>query len=361
MTSGGRQLAGHHLFWSTGKGRLLHYRTRGRDAALPATRDISIWKLRRKFPALVLWLSLERAVRTGSGNPRIPNPALPALQALERAGSVAAETPLPVEWRRSLLGILMFGPQRGLAKMAGYLPTISRILTPNYRRMLSILAPVFNDSADLTFLACKPNVYLWLPPGSGNASRVLVCFCTSSNSLNAPLPVAHAALAARGIPICYVFNQKTRYAHKGLPGMDVDQSARAISQLLDRLGFPERYGLGTSLGGYTACRYASGLRLRRVLNFSGWPDKGSEVYADANCMSKAIGSFPASNVLTVLSSTDPNDKSILGSYEKDPFLTPRCFLETPTHGSLLAAIIENRLDELLDWLFEGKHLEGSLQ
>lgn len=353
MTSGRAPRSGHHLFWSTGRGKLLHYRASGRNVDLPATRDISIWSLRRRFPALVQWLLLERALRTGFHSQRISTLALAALQALaaHRSGEGAGSR-LPLEWRRPLFGILMLGPQRGLAHMARQLPALGGILTPNYRTILSLLATTFDDTADLTLLTCKPNVYLWLPPGSENSTRVLVCFCTSSNSLNAPLPVAHAALATRGIPICYVFNRRNYYAYRGLPGLDTEQSGRVINRLLDRLGFSERFGLGTSLGGYTVCRYASAIGLRRVLNFSGWPDKGGAFYTDIDCMSKALGAFPKEQVLTVLSATDPNDQSIRRSYDDGPFVTPRVFLETPTHGSLLAAIIEGRLDGLLDWLLE---------
>jgi hypothetical protein len=170
--------------------------------------------------------------------------------------------------------------------------------------------------------------------------------------------VAHAALATSGIPICYVFNGKKRPVHNGLPGQDTDQSGRVLSAILNRLGLTERYGLGTSLGGYTVCRYASALRLNRVLNFSGWPNKDSELWSNSNCLSEALGDFPRERVLSVLSRTDPNDQAILQSYDKDPLSTPRFFLETPTHGSLLAAIIENRLAELLAWLLEGKPIDG---
>jgi hypothetical protein len=358
MTTARRPAAGHHLFWSTGKGKLLHYRVRGRNGQVPATREVSVWSLRKRFPLFVQWLLLARSMRTGTPHPRASKLAIAALDAIDEDRRGETEAKLPLESRRSLFGMLMLGPQRAIARMAERLQTVGSALTPNYRKMLSVLSPAFRESADLTFLTCRPNVYLWLPPGSEDETRVLVCFCTSSNSLNAPLPVAHAALAARGVPICYVFNRKGRFAHKGLPGMDADLSARAIGHLLDRLGLPERYGLGTSLGGYTACRYATGLGLRRLLNFSGWPDKGSESYTDLECMNKALGTFPLDGILTVLSSTDANDKSIADSYDKGGFVTQRVLLDTPTHGSLLGAIIEDRLDGLLDWLLEGRALKA---
>jgi hypothetical protein len=353
MTAGASRAPGHHLFWSTPKGRLIHYRAGGHRGRLPRTADVSIWKLRRRFPTLSDWLSFDRALRTGVRAPRLSEQARSVLELLLDSGADIAPAS-----RRLLFGILMMGPQTGIAQMAEQLPKFAKMLTPHYRAMLSTLAPTFQSSADLTFLSCRPDLYLWLPPDSEARSEVLVCFCTSSNSLNAPLPVAHAALATRRMPICYVFNRKNRFVYKGLPGRDADQSGRMIGQLLDRLGLTQRYGLGTSLGGYTACRYATSLGLQRVLNFSGWPDKSSEPGSDPHCLSKAIGAFPQDRVLSVLSSTDANDHAILQGYDEDPFVTRRCFVETQTHGSLLAAIIEGRLDDLLDWLFSGTHFEG---
>ncbi|MFZ4553930.1 MAG: hypothetical protein ACOYNQ_05230 [Burkholderiales bacterium] len=346
-----RRRAIHHLFWCQPDGRLAHYCTSSEQSPLPATPGLNIWTLSRRFPALRRSLSLDQRLRKGNGalnelaDPADKTPTTPAARAEEPAAAPAM--------RQAVLRVLRHGPQRGLALVASHASHLGDALTPKYRATLGMLKNHFAPALDLSLITCDPDIYLWRPAAakaSAACRTALICFCTSSNSLNTSLPIAQAALARHGLAVCYVMNRRQRLTREGLPGHDVATSARMLKALLGRLGFSHLYGLGVSLGGYTALLYAEGMELRRVLNFSGWPDKASGLGGSGECMVNAARGFPRHRILTVLSLSDPSDQKILRRYDDAGFETPRLFLESSTHGTFSAAIIESRLDGLLGWL-----------
>ncbi len=344
MTSPAATRPRHHLFWVVNGGRIAHYCSRkAPQGALPTTPGVDIWSLRKQFPALSQWLSLRHDLHSGIAGGR--SDIARALLEFDRP----VERPSPAI-RQAILGVMRLGPQQALAALAHKHDNTAAVLTPKFRSTLRALQNAFDPVFDLPFLTCQPNIYVWFPPDRGVHRRALVCFCTSSNTLNATLPVAHVALARYGYPICYIFNARGRFTYQGLPGHDTDDSARILKELLRKLGLTELYGLGTSLGGYTAVRYAHPMGLRRVLNFSGWPDQGSAPGASGDCMTKAAGVYPHSNVLSVLSRNDPNDVTIIDAYRRAGFATEFSLLESSTHGTFSAAIIENRLQDLINWL-----------
>lgn len=346
--------AEHHLFGVQPSGQLLHYAFANQQAVQAFPQSVNIWRLKRDFPAFKIFLDL------WSSRSRPPMPSTPQGKVVY---DVFAQLELGKPVQRDALQkatylLLLLGAGIYLKKMQNRLAEFSSALTPNYREVLQRIDLSLPPRSELLLQACNPDLYVWIPPAPIRPSRLLVCFGTKTNSFNAPRPLAHYELARLGVGLLYVGNRTGHDPAKGLVGLTFDESVRQIQIIAEKLGFNRLYGLGTSLGGHTACCYAEKLNFERVLNFSGF-SSGSE-------QDKTLGknlatlNYPSDRILSVLSKSDPTDISILASYDRIGFNTPRAWVESATHGTFSAALIEGKLQHYFSWLLDD-NLGNTLQ
>lgn len=310
---------------------------------------LNIWSMQQRFPYLNLYLDLwcRGLDQTKLGRPegRLIRTVLNALGRGE-----------PVE-RKHLLqtmhALLRFAPGNCIREMQSLVNAFSGELPKQYEKILQKIDFSLNARDELLLNACSPDIYVWIPPDSPKPKRLLICFGTKSNTLNMPTAMAHYELSKLGIAIMYIGNRPKVDPGKGLPGMSFDASVKLIGRIAAEYGFDELYGLGTSLGGYVVCRYASALGLKRVINFSGYP--GNYNQSDNSVFSRKTMAFdyPLENILTVLSKTDEMDQRIRNEYDSTGFTTERVWVDSPTHGSFSSAFLEEKLDGCLAWLLEG--------
>ncbi len=336
--------AEHHLFGFQPDGKLLYYSFGAKNTTFKPS--LNIWRLKSAFPAFGIFLSL------WSKQPRLMQPKTPQVQAVNAVFSdLSAGRPVKREQLQKIAFLLLsLGPGIFLKAMQSHLERFSEVLTPQYREVLRRVDLNLPPRSELLLHACNPDLYLWIPPGPVRPTRLLVCFGTKHNSLNAPRPIAHYELARLGVGLLYVGNRPHLDPGEGLPGLNLDASAEQISSIARSFGFTQLYGLGTSLGGYAACCYAKRLNFKRLLNFSGFKPDSKTPKPNTSEFFKLEG-YPLQHILSVLSKSDPTDQDILRSYELNGFVTPREWVESATHGSFSAAIIEGKLGIYMDWLF----------
>jgi hypothetical protein len=351
--------AGHHIFWLNAEQKLVYF---GLDPDLRRPVDprrLDLWSLRRKFERLRIFLDiwgrpLEPSVSShGSAESvvlrrvlaQLANRQLPARQTLQRVAILAMSS----------------GVSQVLQRMQRHAVEFAPALTPQYASLLKAGDWSLPRRSELLLHGCQPDLYLWTPPrmlSQNRPRKLLVCFCTRSNTLNAPLPLAHSVLARRGAGILYVYNRARKDPFQGLAKWDLASTVTTIRRVVARFGFQQLYGLGTSLGGYAACSCAGALGLERVLNFSGYVGKAgvaaSEVDASGPADLQWMQECDLGRILTVLSRNDSTDEWIRGVYDENGFVTRRQWVDSATHGSFTAAWLEGRLNGYLDWLLEGK-------
>ena len=351
--------AGHHIFWLHADKKLVYF---GLDPDRRPPLDpkrLTLWSLRHKFERLRVFLDLW-------GRPLQPSATLhgrPEAGALRQVLAQLADQQAPARQtlqRAALLG-MSTGVAQVLQRMQQHAPEFAPALTPQYASLLKTGDWSLPRRSELLLHGTQPDLYLWTPPRLSTQPmprKLLVCFCTRSNTLNAPLPLAHSVLARRGAGILYVYNRAHKDPVQGLANWDFASTVTTIHRVAARFGFQQLYGLGTSLGGYAACSYAQALRLERVLNFSGHAGKAVAQAAEGGEPEAPkvqwMRDCDLGRILTVLSRNDATDESIRVGYDENGFMTRRQWVDSATHGSFTAAWLECRLGGYLDWLLEGR-------
>lgn len=335
--------AEHHIFGFQPNGKCVYYSFGGGGPDF--SRGLNIWGVKRSFPAFGAFLSL------WSEKPRRIRPKTPQAQAVNAVfSSLSAGRPVSRDdLQKTAFLLLSLGPAIFLKAMQAHLDAFSSVLTPQYRELLHRIRLDLPARSELLLHSCNPDLYLWIPPAAIPPTRLIVCFGTKHNSLNAPRPIAHHELARLGVGLLYVGNRPNLDPGNGLPGLTLKASAEQIGSIARSFGFNRLYGLGTSLGGYAACRYANLLKFERLLNFSGFNPK-PDAAASGSGDYFGLQGYPRERILSILSRTDPTDQDILKGYDDNHFLTPREWVDSATHGSFSAALIEGKLGGYLDWL-----------
>lgn len=339
--------ATHHIAGiQPGKG-LIRF-SLGPDVVRPES-GLNIWSMQQRFPYLNLYLDLwgRSLDQTTRGRPE-GQTVRSVLNALKQGQAVERKTLL-----QTMHTLLRFAPGSCIREMQGLVNAFSGELPKQYEKILRKIDLSLNSRDELLLSACSPDIYVWIPHHSPTPKRLLICFGTKSNTLNMPTAMAHYELSRLGIAIMYIGNRPNIDPAEGLPGLSLDASAKLIGQIARDFGFDELYGLGTSLGGYVVCRYASALGLKRVINFSGYPGKYNQRKDSGFSSQKMAFNYPLDNILTVLSNTDEMDQRIRQEYDIAGFVTDRVWVDSPTHGSFSSAFLEDKLDDCLAWLFAG--------
>ena len=337
--------AGHHLIGIQPHGGLLYYRI-AESGCMQPSGDVNIWRLRQGFNGLKtyfdLWGRRPQQGKTASNEAR----EIHALFAALDAGR-AVERPALQKAAFLLLGL---APGQYIRMMQRHAASFDNALTPQYRELLPRVDFSLPPRSELLFHLINPELYVWVPPATEQPRRLLVCFATKKNTFNMPRPIAHYVLARLGIGLMYVGNRPQFDPSAGFLGRGIEYSAELIRKVASDLGFDLLYGLGTSLGGYAACRYAAPLEFRRVLNFSGATIAPTPEIARERSLGRLVKGYPRDRILSVLSKTDPTDQKILRDYEASGFDTPREWVDSTAHGTFSAAVIEGRLPGYLSWL-----------
>lgn len=351
--------AGHHIFWLQPDKKLVYFGLDPDRRPPVDAQRLTLWSLRHKFERLRLFLDLwgrplERSA-TLQGRPE----ALALRLVLAQMANPQEELARQALQRAAHLG-MSTGVVQVLQRMQQHAAEFAPALTPQYASLLKAGDWSLPRRSELLLHGAQPDLYLWTPPRALNQPmprKLLVCFCTRSNTLNAPLPLAHTVLARRGAGILYVYNRAGKDPVQGLANWDFASTVTTIHRVAARFGFQQLYGLGTSLGGYAACSYAQALKLERVLNFSGHAGKaiaaatqGEPVAPNVQWMREC----DLGRIMTVLSRNDATDESIRVGYDANGFMTRRHWVDSATHGSFTAAWLEGRLNGYLDWLLEGQ-------
>lgn len=340
--------AGHHLIGIQPHGGLLYYRI-AESGCMQPSGDVNIWRLRQGFSGLKtyfdLWGRRPQQGKTASNEAR----EIHALFAALDAGR-AVERPALQKAAFLLLGL---APGQYIRMMQRHAASFDNALTPQYRELLPRVDFSLPPRSELLFHLINPELYVWVPPATEQPRRLLVCFATKKNTFNMPRPIAHYVLARLGIGLMYVGNRPQFDPSAGFLGRGIGYSAGLIRKVASDLGFDLLYGLGTSLGGYAACRYAAPLEFRRVLNFSGATIAPTPEIARERSLGRLVKDYPRDRILSVLSKTDPTDQKILRDYEASGFDTPREWVDSTAHGTFSAAFIEGRLPGYLSWLLAG--------
>jgi D-alanine-D-alanine ligase-like ATP-grasp enzyme len=238
----------------------------------------------------------------------------------------------------------------------------AQFATPQYRQLVPLLRADIGGRDGLLMHRAVPNLYLWSPAQPRHPKKLLVCFPTSSNTLNAPLPLAHARLSQLGVALLYVYKPADQHPNLGAAqNWDIARTAQFIRTLAAMQGYDALYGLGASLGGYTACLYGKALDFKRIVNFSG---AGGFDQADTSDQARPdhwVLGYDQDRILSVLSQDDATDQKILQGYDAYGFKTQRLMLPSDRHGSFTAAWIGGQLDDILDWALADKHRQFSAQ
>lgn len=326
----------HHLYWLQSAGGI-RYWSSARHPFTAKALDTNIWRLRASHSDLKQYLRLW-ALRQPLGFDQL-------IQKI--AANEGSREPSNIE--RIIHRLFLLGASESLKVLQRHWEATRPTLTPQYQQLLKQMNFELDRHRELVFHTTNPDLYLYRAnPEKKNS--LLICFCTKSNTLNAPLPIAHIALQRMVGDILYVRNRTGVNPADGLAGRGLEQSARLIRAISDDFGYEELYGLGTSMGGYAACVYAEALGFNRVLNFSGAPGLEATLPVNQLPLGKRILHYPLDNILTVLSANDAIDKKILQHYREHQFNTKLTLVDSATHGSFTAALLEGKLPHLVAWL-----------
>jgi predicted esterase YcpF (UPF0227 family) len=340
--------AEHHIFGLQPNGGMFRYSVGGKAAAANhAPNPLTIWALKRQVPALDSFLGI-----WGKGrNTKSMQTAAGWLRGV--FSRIAAGTlPPKAELQRAALLILTLAPASYMAKLQQHAAIFGATLTPQYRQLLPMIDLSLPPRSELIFHACHPDIYLWIPPGIERPKKLIVCFGTRKNTLNAPRPLVHFELAKTGVALIYVGHRPDHDPAKGLIGRDLQGSADLILTIAKEFGLTKLYGLGTSLGGYAALHYAPLLNFERVINYSGAPLNLQSEEAKQNTAWMHAEHYAHEKILTVLSKTDATDQKILAYYQKHGFETKWDWVSTQSHGSLTSSIVEGKFQrQISQFLF----------
>lgn len=334
--------ASHHLIWLHAGGAASHF-SLGADLGPQFGRARALRAILADAPQLrhALWLR-----RFGAGMAAPKDAALiPLWQAMQ---DLRAHRLISRSAKQRLLHHAFGQADAGALDLVRRHPDdFANIITPLFKQILPII-PAQTDPRDgLLLHMAQPSVYLWAPPA---ATRLIVCFTTIKSTLNAPLPLAHLALAQTGCAIAYVYTGTLHPAQGLAPDWDVAACAGLITDLADACGYRQVYALGASLGGYTACRYAQQLPFCRILNFSGAAGRADETLPPEMLPHNWAPAYDRRNILTVFARNDVTDGRIIASYDACGFDTPRVALDADFHGSFSASWVAGLLPALTQWL-----------
>jgi len=339
--------AEHHIFGLQSDGGMFTYSIDGRFGERRNKNPLNIWALQRQVPALKSFLGLWGLGRL-STDPEVASGWLGDV--FERISS--NKIPSKSELQKAAFLILSLSPSRYLEKLRSNAAVFAHAMTPHYRHLLSMVDLSLPPRSELIFHACHPDVYLWIPPKPERPKKLIVCFGTRNNTLNAPRPLIHFELAKADIGILYVGHRPEHDPSKGLIGRDLKSSAALLLSITKQFGFEKLYGLGTSLGGYAALHYAPLMGFERVLNYSGVAIDLEQPVPRSSDRWLSEKNFPLDRILTVLSNSDNTDRRILDFYQGKGFETPRDWVSSPSHGSLTSSILERKFQTQLSWLVQ---------
>ena len=339
--------AEHHIFGLQSDGGMFTYSVDRRFDETHAKNPLNIWTLQRQVPALKSFLGLWGRGRL-STDPEVASGWLGDVFLRINSGNIPSKS----ELQKAAFLILSLSPGSYLAKLRSNAAEFADAMTPQYRHLLSMVDLSLPPRSELIFHACHPDVYLWIPPTPERPKKLIVCFGTRKNTLNAPRPLVHFELAKADIGILYVGHRPDHDVSKGLIGRDLKSTAALLLSITKQFGFEKLYGLGTSLGGYAALHYAPLMHFERVLNYSGMPIDHEQSVPRSSDRWLSEKNFPLDRILTVLSSSDNTDRRILDFYNGKGFKTPRDWVSFPSHGSLTSSILERKFQTQLSWLIE---------
>jgi hypothetical protein len=338
--------AEHHIFGLQPNGGMFRYSVGGKGSAGNHTPNpLSIWALKRQVPALDSFLGIWGRGRI-TKNPQTAAGWLRSVFSRIAAGTL----PPKAELQRAALLILTLAPASYMAKLQQHAAIFGSTLTPQYRQLLPMIDLSLPPRSELIFHACHPDIYLWIPPGLERPQKLIVCFGTRKNTLNAPRPLVHFELAKTGAALMYVGHRPDRDPAKGLIGRDLRASADLVLSIAKEFGLTKLYGLGTSLGGYAALHYAPLLNFEQVINYSGAPLNLQSEEAKQNTGWMRTEHYAHEKILTVLSKTDATDQKILAYYQKHGFKTKWDWVSTQSHGSLTSSVVEGKFQQQTAWL-----------
>lgn len=309
--------------------------------------QINIWFLIKTFNNLKVYLDLLNHTNehlkafTPEGQSILNNFGL--IKHKENASSIAL--------RGAAALIMNACPGNYLRLIQKNLAIFQKFITPQYRLLLDKIVFDLDPRNELIFHTCKPDCYLWVPHHTDRPKDIILIFLTETNTLNMPRPLAHFILSRLNIALMYIGNRRNMQTDEYLAGHNLLDSANIIQNLVNKYGYSNSYGIGASYGGYKACKLASALKLKKVLNFSGVP-RAKKAEDKKSAFLSMRSNYPMENILSILSSTDLVDQKILSQYDQYGFITPRQNVESKTHGTFTAAYLENKLDHYLEWLLD---------
>lgn len=338
--------AEHHIYGLRPDGSMSTYSIGHARDLNSKPNPINIWALKRQVPALESFLDLWAKGRLKNGTECAKGWLDSIFKRIEEG------SPVPkLELQRAATLILLLSPGSYLTRLRQHLAVFGPCLTAQYRALLLAIDLCAQPKTEMIFHGCHPDIYLWIPRTPERTSKVIVCFGTRKNTLNAPRPLVHFELMKIGVALMYVGHRLNTDPAEGLLGKSLESSADLLKAIGQQHGLQLFYGLGTSLGGYAALHYASRVPFERVLNYSGAPD--------SFCRSLKLGEtwldridYPSEKVLTVFSACDPTDQKIELTYRAKGFQTHLQKVNASSHGSLTASIVEGRIQAQLRWLFD---------
>lgn len=293
---------------------------------------INIWTLKKKFYAFNLFLSSYRNFKKTK------------LKEISLIKNFFINPPHDEKYSLQITGFLLtFGSAFFLNKLQKNLSLFKSTLTINYYHLLKKINFNINHKDQLIFNTTNPDIYLWIPKKISCKKKLLIIWPSKRNSLNMPYHLAHFILAELDISLMYLRNRPGVEIQDGFKNMSIIETSKIIKKISNEHGFSELYGLGVSYGGHKIISIAHHLKLKKILNFSGFAK---------NTFNNSIKNknYSDKNILSILSKNDNIDKNILNHYKKDHFGCQFLFLEKKTHGTFTAAFLESKLKYCFDWL-----------
>ena len=330
----------HQIFWIKPGGQLAFWGLRAASSIGTQAKTNTVSALAKKYPRFELYL------RLWAGHPR--GTAAAFMRRLPLADPALDRRAID----RAVIELVTLGAGQSLRFLQTNWNAIRSSLTPQYQELIRGVDFSIPARNELIFHCTEPDLYLYRSVQSTHLERsLLVCFCTKKNTLNAPLPIAHIALQRRVSDILYVRNRNGANPADGLGGLNFEETASMLNQLIRKqLGYQKVFGLGTSVGGYAACIYAAPLGFEGVLNFSGAPGLEAQNELNRQPLGLRVKDYPLKKILSVLSARDPTDQKILQRYRESGFDTKLTLVDSATHGSFTAALLEGKLGGIVGWL-----------
>jgi pimeloyl-ACP methyl ester carboxylesterase len=241
-----------------------------------------------------------------------------------------------------------------------------------FQTMAAVLARVPPPCDDAAFSAFRDDVTqeVQIVPRAG-ASAVLLGFCGGVQKMGLSLNLIHRWFGQLGVHVIYLRDYQFNNYDKGITALapDLNNTLRALRELIANLGVRRRVCYGNSMGVYGALRYALELESEAALCFAG-PTNLSPDFGNSKVL-KQLGAPPGLDLRPLYqgASKAPRTHLLYSEYHDVdrtqalnfaglPTVSLEKMLGASTHNVLLPVLFGGRYERLIQWLVDPNRSGG---